>query len=587
MTHSVSPEEDRFSALAARVEELTRSVEALQGRLSILEQGGSTARAASPAPMPVLQAVELHSDEVDQEALPSSADVARILGLVGRTLIIFGGAFLLRAVTASGYLPQGAGVAAAFVYALFWLYLADRTAGRRAAPSAALSAAFHGATAVLIGLPLIWETTTRFQYLGPTASGAVLSLFVAAAAFVAWRRGLQSLAWLVGLGTPVAALFLLSGTKEAAPFSFALVLLGVVGLALYELRGWSGVGWWMGLMGPFGAFLAVFTALAQKRGGEPAALAIGLLLALACLAGLVLATLVAKREVRLFDAVQSGLAVLSGYGGAAFAARALGGGAAALVGGLGLLLAVAGYWAAFRLIARAQRRKLLLYSTLGLVFALAGSALLLPAPARAVAWSAAAGLAGWQSVRRSRVTLSLHGAVYSLAAAGASGLLTAAVYAFAAPAGTPWPPLAPVAFLALAAAAAVCALPVPHPAPFWKPYEGLTRVLQIAVFLWGAAGVGLHLLAPLLARVAEPVDAGLLATVRTAVLTAVALLLGWAARWPRFREAGWLVYPTLLLAAVKLLAEDFPQGRPATLFVALALCGLAFIFAPRMARRGA
>lgn len=580
MTHSVSPEEDRFTALASRVEELTRAVEALQGRLSILEQGG-TLPAALPAPVPALQAGEPHSDEIDQEELPSGADVARILGLVGRTLIIFGGAFLLRAVTAAGHLPQGAGVAAAFLYALFWLFLADRTGAR----GAALSAAFHGVTAVLIGLPLIWETTTRFQYLGPTASGAVLALFVLAAAGVAWRRGLQSLAWLIGLGTPVAALFLVSGTKEAAPFSFALVLLGVAGLALYELRGWSGAGWWMALMGPFGAFLAVFTALAQKRGGEPAALAIGLLLALAFLAGLVLATLVKDREVRLFDAVQSGLAVLLGYGGAAFAARALGGGAAVLAGGLALLLAAAGYWAAFRIIERAQRRKLLLYSTLGLVFTLAGSALLLPAPARAVAWSAAAGLAGWQSVRRSRVTLSLHGAVYSLAAAGASGLLTAAVYAFAAPAGTPWPPLAPVAFLALAAAAVVCALPVPHPAPFWKPYEGLTRVLQIAVFLWGAAGVGLHLLAPFLGK--EPVDAGLLATVRTAVLTAVALLLGWAARWPRLREAGWLVYPTLLLAAVKLLAEDFPQGRPATLFVALALCGLAFIFAPRLARRGA
>ena len=583
MTHSVSPEEDRFSALAARVEELTRSVEALQGRLSILEQGGSAALAAPPAPLPALQTGELHSEEVDHEALPSGADVARVLGLVGRTLIVFGGAFLLRAVTAAGHLPQGAGVAAAFLYALFWLFLADRAGGQ----GAALSAAFHGATAVLIGLPLIWETTTRFGYLGPTASGAVLSLFVVAAAGVAWRRGLQSLAWFVGLGTPVAALFLLSGTHEAAPFSFALVVLGVVGLALYELRGWSGAGWWMGLMGPFGAFLAVFAALAQKRGGEPVALAIGLLLALAWLGGLVLATLVAKREVRLFDAVQSGLAVLLGYGGAAFAARELGGGAAALVGSLALLLAAAAYWAAFRLIAREQRRKLLLYSTLGLAFALAGSALLLPAPARTVAWAAAAGLAGWQSVRRSRVTLSLHGAVYSLAAAGASGLLTAAVYAFAAPAGTPWPPLAPVAFLALAAAAAVCALPVPHPAPFWKPYEGLTRVLQIAVFFWGAAGVGLHLVAPLLARGTEAVDAGLLATVRTAVLTAVALLLGWAARWPRFREAGWLVYPTLLVAAVKLLAEDFPQGRPATLFVALALCGVAFIFAPRMARRGA
>jgi len=220
--------------------------------------------------------------------------------------------------------------------------------------------------------------------------------------------------------------------------------------------------------------------------------------------------------------------------------------------------------------------------TLPSVFALYGAAL--PAPFPAVAWSGLAALAGWQAVRRSRVTLSLHGAFYSLAAAAGSGLLTAAIYAFAAPAGTPWPPLAPAAFLALAAAAVVCALPVPHPAPFWKPYEGLTRVLQIAVFLWGAAGTLLYLLAPALDGSGDP---GLLATVRTMVLTAVALLLGWAARWERFREAAWLVYPTLLLAVVKLAIEDFPHGRPATLFVALALCGLAFIFAPRLARRAA
>jgi hypothetical protein len=569
MAYSASQEEgDRFAVLEGRVEDLTRSVETLERRLAMLEKPGVAVRAATPVPSAI----------PEEEGLPTGADVTRVLGLVGRTLIVFGGAYLLRAVTAAGYLPQEAGVAAAFLYALTWLFLADRAGGR----GAGLSASFHGTTAVLIGLPLIWETTARFQYLDPAASGAALSLFVAATLFVAWHRKLQGLAWIAGLATPVAALFLLGGTQEAVPFSFALILLGFCGLALYELRAWHGAGWWMGLMGPFGGFLAVFSVLAQKRGGEPAGLALGLLLALGYLAALVHRTLVRKLEVHVFHAVQTGFAVAVGFGGAAVVARALGGGAVVLAGGLAVLLSLVAYWAAFRLVAREQRRKLLLYSTLALAFAVAGGILLLPAPARAAAWSAAAALAGWQAVRRSRVTLSLHGAVYSLAAAAASGLLTAAVYAFAAPAGTAWPPLAPVAFLALAAAAVVCILPVPHPAAFWKPYEGLTRTLQIAVFLWGAAGVGLHLLAPLFNHGA--VDAGLLATVRTAVLTAVALLLGWVARWERFREAGWLVYPTLLLAVVKLLAEDFPQGRPATLFVALALCGLAFIFAPRLAR---
>jgi hypothetical protein len=80
-------------------------------------------------------------------------------------------------------------------------------------------------------------------------------------------------------------------------------------------------------------------------------------------------------------------------------------------------------------------------------------------------------------------------------------------------------------------------------------------------------------------------DPGLLATVRTAVLAAAAVLLGWAGRWDRLREAAWLVYPVLLAAGVKLILEDFPHGRPATLFVALGLCGGALILAPRLARR--
>ena len=567
--------EDSFAALENRVGELSRTVEALERRLARLE--------SAPAALPVaaVRAVrELPANAADDE-LPSGADLARILGLIGRTLIVFGGAYLLRATTQSDYLPQAAGLATAFAYALVWLYLADRAGARGNRPSAA----FHGAAAVLIGLPLIWETTARFQYLSAAAAGVAFALFVAAALFVSWRREIQSLAWIVGFAAPVAALFLLSGTHEAVPFGAALVVAGAAGLALYELRNWHGAGWWLALLGPFATAVAVFSVLAQKRGGEPAGVALGLALVCAYLGALVVRSLVRRLEIDAFHSVQTGLAVLFGFGGAALAARATGGFATALVGGLAVALCLASYWAAFRLVERAERRRLLLYSTLGVVFALAAGALLLPASARAVAWAAAAVLAGWQAVSRSRVTLSLHGAVYALAAAATSGLLTAAVYAFAAPAGTPWPPLAAVSFLALAAAAALCILPVPHPAPFWKPYEGLTRVLQIAVFLWGGAGVTLHLLAPLFLRT-EPVDAGLLATVRTAVLVAVALLLGASARWERFHEAAWLVYPTLLLAAIKLVVEDFPGGRPATLFVALALCGLAFIFAPRLARTG-
>ena len=80
-------------------------------------------------------------------------------------------------------------------------------------------------------------------------------------------------------------------------------------------------------------------------------------------------------------------------------------------------------------------------------------------------------------------------------------------------------------------------------------------------------------------------DAGLLAAARTLILVCAALLLAWASRRETWREAGWLVYPILVLVSLKLIVEDFPHGRPATLFVALALVGGAFILAPRLLRR--
>lgn len=566
---------DRLSGLEDRVEHLSRTVEALERRLAAMEQGGAEPR-REPA-----GARLAYPPEAAEEALPPVSDVTRILGLTGRTLIVFGGAYLLRALTAAGHLPEKAGVLLAFLYALAWLFLADRAGAK----GAAASASFHGGTAVLIGLPLLWETTVRFHYLAPAAAGWAVAVFVAACLGVAWRRSLHGLAWIVGLATPVTALALLATTHVPAPFGFDLAVLGIGGLGLFYSHGWRAAGWWMALMGHLGGLLVAFGAIAQRK-HEPEALAIGLLLCLAYLGIVGWHTLVRGRGAGAFEAAQSCLAAVFGYGGAALVAQALGAGMAGLAGTLGLLLAAAAYGAAFRIVPRAERAKLLLYSVLALAFTLAGSGLLLPSRPLALAWSVLAVLTSWLAVRLARVTLALHGTVFALAAAAASGLLMTALYAFATPAATVWPRLTPQALLALLAAAVVCVLPVPHPAPFWKPYEGLTRALRIAVFLWGAAGVSLHFLAPVLAGPpGKGCDAGLLAAVRTAVLTAVALLLGWVSRRQAFREAAWLVYPTLGLAVLKLAVEDFPNGRPVTLFLALALCGVAFIFAPRLARQ--
>ncbi len=46
------------------------------------------------------------------------------------------------------------------------------------------------------------------------------------------------------------------------------------------------------------------------------------------------------------------------------------------------------------------------------------------------------------------------------------------------------------------------------------------------------------------------------------------------------------MYVVLILGGIKLIAEDFMSGRPATLVLSLAVYGAALIVAPRWVRRG-
>lgn len=569
--------DDRLTFLEARVSEVSSALEDLSRRLATVEAGA----VAAPRPAVGEKPFSPAEEEPEELHLPVHADFGLWVALVGRTLVALGGGYLLRALTGAGLLPQSVGVLLAFVYALVWLVLADRAGGR----GRATSAAFHGVTAVLIGFPLLWEATSRFGYLPPGGAALAVALFTALAFLVAWRRDLPAFALTAGAGSAMASLAILVGTHAWLPLGLVLVLLGEAGLGLGTLRGWRASGWLL----PFPAYLALLLVHTQgvvkETGGVPA-LVLGLALCLSYLGVVSLDAVVRRRGLQGFAALHGGAAALLGYGGIALVAPGRGAVVAAGLGALGLLLGAGAYVAAFRRVERAERGKLLFYSGLGLFFVLTASGLLLPGAALPFAWSALAMLCAWAAVRVSRVTLSLHGAIYALAAAIASGLTSLGAHAFAAPPALAWPPFTAGAALALVAAAVCCALPVPRLASFWKPYASFTRLVQLAVLTWGAGGALLYLLVPLIAgRPGAGVDEGLLAAVRTAVLAGSALLLGWVARWERLHESAWLVYPLLLAAGVKLLVEDFPHGRPLTLFVAFALCGGALILAPRLARR--
>ena len=93
-------------------------------------------------------------------------------------------------------------------------------------------------------------------------------------------------------------------------------------------------------------------------------------------------------------------------------------------------------------------------------------------------------------------------------------------------------------------------------------------------------------LAPLIAGVpGSEADFGALAALRTFILTASAASLALSSRHKRWPEARWLAYPVLMLIGLKLVFEDFPNGRPLTMFIALVLVGGTLILVAKLLRR--
>jgi hypothetical protein len=188
--------------------------------------------------------------------------------------------------------------------------------------------------------------------------------------------------------------------------------------------------------------------------------------------------------------------------------------------------------------------------------------------------------------RHHRLTLGLHATVYALAAGAASGLLTNAMLALAAPPAAGWAAPHVASLVALAALAVTAVLPVRDPVEQWGVFVHLPRFVLVSTFVVVAAGTAVAV-ATMFAPEPARIDLSVLATIRTAVLVMATLAVARASRSAAGREASWLVYPLLIVIGIKLLFADFPNGRPQTLFAALALYGFTLIAGPRLMRRSA
>jgi hypothetical protein len=570
---------DRLDELEAQVRTLTAELGALQGRVVALEAhdpSTSALHAAAPAPARRRRA----PDEVAGAGLGGeAASVEATMPLVGRMLLILAGAFVLRALTDAGTLPALVGVGLGFAYGAGVLWFSARAARP-------LAAGFHALTAVLIGFPLVIEATARFQLLGAGLSALLLAALVAGVLGVAAIRRLQWMAWLGTLAALGTGVTLMIVTGLILPAALALVALGLVTTWLGYVLDWHGPRW------PVAVALDLLVAVAALRavapstaeGPSPALLLAGALV-VTYLASFAARTLHRGRSVVAFEVAQTAGAVVAGLGAAAFVAVRSGTGTAAL--GVGTLaLALACYGVAFAFVERRQQgsANFYFYATVALAFALAGTWLTLPDAARGAALGVLALGAAALARARARRTLSLHAAVFALSAGVASGLLHHAHVALFTSAAVAWPPLALAALGVLAClvgAAVLAALTADRTTWLERAPQLLLDVvvaLSLAGLLAGWAAVALGPPGP-------EADLGLMGTARTAVLAAGAILAAWLGRREVAREVGWLAWPLVVVLGLKLLLEDLPRGRPATLILSFACTGAALMLVPRLRAR--
>lgn len=552
-----------------RIAELEARLVSVEHRLNALERIAPARAAVAPG---------------DDEPVLDDGFLANASGHIGRVLLIFGGAYLLRAITDSHFVPTAVGLSLGAAYALYWLYTAWRKA---AIESRRANAAFFGATSVLLSLPLLVESSTTFGLLSGRQALAALAVVTALGLSVAVTRRLRSLAWLVTAGAIVTALALLIVSHEAVLVSLFLLALGIASLWAVYGRGWLALQW----LGAAGANAGV-AALAGLSGAEQwqlepiAVLAPGTGLLLAYLASFVVRTHVQKRDIGLFETVQALLAAVLAFS-AAFAAASAGGHGLAGTGMLSAALGVSAYALGLSPANRERRgTNFFYYLALGLLLFTAGTALFLSAEAAAVLWSLLALVSAWQSGRSGWVSLSLQSTLLLLAAGAGSGLLAAGLRALVGDPATGWPAGSAVAVGVALATVACLFIPVAQRSPRWGRGAGLPQVVVLVLSVWEVGGLFVVVTAPLLANAGgAEADPGVLAALRTAVLSVAAVTLALSSRFQRWPEARWLVYPLLVIVGIKLFAEDFPHGNAATLFVALAFLGSALLLAARFVKR--
>ncbi len=553
-----------LESFSQRLDELEKRVHALE------RQGEALASAAVPP-----QAVPAKASAKQRGPNERTTNV---FALTGRAMLGIAGAYVLRAVSASGAVPRQAIAAIGIAYAIAWMVWASRSAA-----AARLQAAIYAGTSALILAPMLWELILHFKELSPGWAAGVLAGYAAAATALAWKRDQPAIEW-IAQGAAAATAFALSvATRAMAPFLAALLI--VVLLDEYAVTRQrklairplvlvvSDVAVW--------ALIFVYAGPVNARIEYPP-LGVAALIALPCLFFLIFAGGVTARAwlirkpIPVFDTVEAVLAfALAAWSVLAFAPRP----GAALLGIACLALAAACYLLAFvRFRADADPRNYRVFALWSAALLVAGAFWCLPASGMAAGLALASLAAIMPSVRMNSMMLGFHAAIYLTAAGLASRFFEYTVRTLAGtrPVSGSW------SIYLVSVCALLCFLFDKETGrEDWK-----RQLLHLIPALLASIAFAALLAQELLRLAAIGFTPAVfhVALIRTLTVCVVALALSYGgSRWRR-PELTRIAYLALAFVAAKLVFEDLRHGRMEFIAASIFLFAVTLIAVPRLAR---
>lgn len=544
----------------ARLEELSRDVADLKRRVATLEGYPEQHAVGMPPEMPVLAL----PGEVGEAGLEWAGS---LVPLFGWGLMGIAGAYLLRALTELGFVPGALGAGLGIAYAASWLLLAAHRAAERPVYSIV-----HGLTAALIMAPMLWEMTVKFHLLSGVLASAVAVCFTVFGLAIGWRRNLTAIAWIATLAGLFTATALFRETHDATVWAVTILVVAAATEFSACRDHWLGLRWVVALAADSAVLMVMLLALRTPDASQVvAAPAMGALLGLQIalltiyLSSTIDRTLLRRLNITGFEIGQSAVAFVISIGGALQVTRD--GQAGALSVGLFCLLGGAAcYLVSFASLDHqdGRSRNFYTYSTFAILLIVAGCGVLLKENLLVVVWAVLAVAMLLTGILRSRNTLRVHAGVYLVLAVAVSQLIPLALDRIIRTNESAPPALSGGYLLALAGAALCYAVVVARRGKL------VDASVAASVACWGLLGVA-----------AGWMDA---APLRTAMVTALAIVAAWAgSRWSR-RELLWLAYPLMALAGLKLVLEDLQLGRSLTLFASLIFFGGGLIVLPRLVK---